>query len=108
MTTKLDIPLRGVALDNLMAVDENPILKIETSKAKSEKALPAEVGRRTDSLFCQARKSLTNTCLDLEKWESKSRPRNRTFRKSFSPWTEGEKTILFIRVDYSGQSGRTD
>lgn len=109
MTTKLDTPLRGTVIDNLMAVDENSIRKIEPSNYHAyqveaskldEKTVVAEVGGKLRYFSDQTEFDKYTT--DLSAWESQIAPvRN----ANLSSWTEGEKELLFIRVDFPDNQG---
>jgi len=100
MTTKLDIALRGIVLDNLMAVDENSVRKIEPSNAGFEKnKIAAEVGGKT--VYFDDESKFDEYVRDLTTWETKIAPS----RNAVSPWTEGSKTLLFIRIDFPDRPG---
>ncbi|MGC2237036.1 MAG: FG-GAP-like repeat-containing protein, partial [Pyrinomonadaceae bacterium] len=110
MTTKLNVPLRGVALDDSMAVDENTVRKIEPSEYKSRKvdtSKIAENGIAADAggklIYFSGRADFDKYVADLENWESKIGPDKSSAR--LSPWTTGDKTMLFIRVDYPDRPG---
>jgi hypothetical protein len=108
MTTKLKIPLRGVVLDDLMAVDENSVRKIEPAEYASKHVDPTKVSQNgivAESggklVYFSGREEFDSYVSDLAAWESKIAPD----RTRLSPWTEGSKTILFIRVDYPDRPG---
>ena len=97
MPTKLGIPLRGVVLDDLMAVEESAVRKIETAQLNNE-AITAEVGGALRTFAGE--KEYEEFVRDLEAWESKPAP-----TRELSPWTEGVKKLLFIRVDFPDREG---
>jgi hypothetical protein len=110
MTTKLNVPIRGVALDDSMAVDENSVRKIEPSEYESRKvdaskiaenAVVADAGGKL--IYFSGQKDFDKYVSDLKDWESKIAP-DKT-RSRLSPWTTGDKTMLFIRVDYPDRPG---
>jgi hypothetical protein len=108
MTTKLEIGLGGVVLDDLMAVDEdsarvlssNEIAarNISVDKFNKEKVF-AEVGGKIVSFANKAK--FDEYARDLVEWETKISPS----RNALSPWTEGAKTLLFIRIDFPDRPG---
>jgi hypothetical protein len=109
MTTKLDIPLRGVVLDDLVAVDENSVKRIEPAEfalsgvetAKLAKnGIVAEAGGELN--YFSSEKEFEIYVHDLETWESKLAP---VRTDNLSPWTEGTKRLLFIRVDFPDRPG---
>ncbi|HEX8250349.1 MAG TPA: FG-GAP-like repeat-containing protein [Pyrinomonadaceae bacterium] len=113
MTTKLDIPLGGVVLDDLMAVDENSARKIERAEFAArgvdvnklgETGIAAEVGGKL--LYFRDEKEFDKYARDLRNWEDKIAPtKPDNSANQASPWTEGAKTMLFIRVDFPDNQG---
>lgn len=116
MTTKLDIPLQGIVLDGLMAVDENPLRKIEETEYEllgidlfrlGEYGVAAEVGG--EIIYFSNQTELDNFVRRQIEWESKIGPvrplKDLAPEESASPWTEGLKTVLLIRVDFSDRPG---
>jgi hypothetical protein len=108
MTTKLDAPIRGVILDDLIAVDENSVLKIEPSEygargvevaRLNQNGVAAESGG--EIRYFTSGTEYAAFVRDLETWEAKNQPH----RDSLSPWTEGQKNMLFIRVDFTDRPG---
>lgn len=108
MTTKLDIPLRGVVLDDLIAVDENSVRKIEPAEFAArgveiaklgENGIAAEAGGELK--FFETQAEFEKFARDLEVWETKHAPN----RNDLSPWTVGDKSLLFIRVDFPDRPG---
>lgn len=93
MTTKLDIALRGIVLDGLMAVDENSVRKLESAE------IAAEVGGET--IYFADERKFDEYVRNLTNWEMKIAPS----REDISPWTEGSKTLLFIRIDFPDRPG---
>lgn len=108
MTTKLDTPLRGVILDDLMAVDENSIRKLDGSEFAARGVDPARLGANKivadvggELRFFMNNAELEKFVRDLEEWESNHAPH----QSEISPWTEGNKSLLFIRVDFPDRPG---
>ncbi|HLM02012.1 MAG TPA: FG-GAP-like repeat-containing protein [Pyrinomonadaceae bacterium] len=114
MTSKFGIPLRGIVLDDLMAVDENGWRKIEPQEylergidaaRLGENGVAAEVGERV--VYFGDERQFDEYVRDLIDWEMKIAP-VRQFDSSggaLSPWTEGAKTLLYIRVDFPDRQG---
>jgi hypothetical protein len=109
MTTKLNIPIRGVVLEDLIAVAENSVKKIETADFVAQGVETAKLGE--NGVVCEVggkvryfsdQNELDKYVLDLEKWESKIGPSR---ADELSPWTEGTKKLLFIRVDFPDRPG---
>jgi hypothetical protein len=99
MTTKLDIPLRGVVLDDSMAVDEDSVRKIEAAGG-----IAAEVGGKLVRFSNQA--EFDAYARDLARWETTIAPvKPDVGENQLSPWTEGVKTLLFIRIDFPDRQG---
>jgi FG-GAP-like repeat len=94
MTTKLDIPLRGVVLDNLLAIDENSVRIVE----KKER-IAAEIGG--ELVYFADEREFDEYVRKLSGWERKISPST----ANVSPWTEGSKTLLFIRIDFPDRPG---
>ena len=116
MTTKLSIPLRGIILGDMAVVDENPLRKIERSEYASlsvdfadlnESVVIAEVGGQL--AYFPDQQALDLYVRDIIEWESKIGPvRPENFLNPgelASSWTEGLKTVLFIRVDFPDRPG---
>ncbi len=116
MTTKLDIPLQGIVLDGMIAVDENVVRKLEPTEYESrgvdlsklgEYGIPAEVGGKVVHFSNQS--ELENFVREQIEWEAKigpARPKERLAPEELaSPWTEGPKTVLLIRVDFPDRPG---
>lgn len=105
MTTKMAIPMQGIAIDSEMAVDESPAQKIDKTRSK------AEIGGRTR--YFADEKSMAEYIDEQIKWESVIGPTRPTATETSgkSPeatadsWTEGAKTIQVIRVDFSDRPG---
>jgi hypothetical protein len=111
MTTKLDIPLRGIVLDNLIAVDENSARIVEPSELAERNVeketidkyeVIAEVGGNL--IYFPDRKGFDEYLRDLTAWEKTIAPSYLDY-SSLTPWTEGAKTLLFIRIDFPDRQG---
>jgi hypothetical protein len=113
MTTKLDIPLQGVVLDNLLAVDENSVRKIGAAEIAARNIgkevidgykVIAEAGGKL--LRFRDEGEFDKYARDLNEWEAKIAPvKPGDSANQSSPWTEGAKTLLFIRVDFPDNPG---
>ena len=112
MTTKIDIPLQGVALDDLMAVDENSVRVVEPSELAARRievdsAETAWSRNPAASRFVfPVKRNFDEYARDLADWEANIAPvRSSAAENQLSPWTEGAKTLLFIRVDFPDRQG---
>jgi hypothetical protein len=116
MTTKLNIPLQGIVIDGTMAVDESPVKIIEPANYEKREVdlsklanagIAAEVGGEITYFSNQT--ELNNFINDQIEWESKIGPvRPKEKLKSgemASSYTEGPKTVLFMRIDFSDKQG---
>lgn len=108
MTTKLNLPLHGVILGDLIAVDEDSIRKIDPSEFAARRVDTAKLGNTTvvadvggETRFFADRDAFERFTRKLEAWESKPGPNE----QDLSPWTEGTKTLLFIRIDFPDRPG---
>ncbi|HEY0427793.1 MAG TPA: hypothetical protein VGC76_08420, partial [Pyrinomonadaceae bacterium] len=108
MTTKLDIALRGIVLDRSMAVDENSIRKLSPSELAArnikadkfgENRIVAEVGGNL--IYFADERKFEDFVQESINRETKISP----LRSEISPWTEGAKTLLFIRIDFPDRPG---
>ena len=116
MTTKLQIPLQGVVLDNVMAVDENPLREINPAEYSQLNIDSEKVGERGaavetggELIYFSDRQQLEIYVKELIEWESQIGPvrpdKGRVNEPALSPWTEGVKTFLIIRVDFPDRPG---
>jgi uncharacterized delta-60 repeat protein len=124
MTTKLNIPLRGVRVGDRIALAESPVRVLgpeERDPSGGVKGIEAEVGGRIERF---------ESAEQLEKFEEKLKSREMSIGPGAgggaeassesstsseasasggvtpqSPWTEGAKTVLFMRVDFSDAAG---
>ncbi len=117
MTTKLNIPLRGVVVGDRVALAESPVRLLDEDERVSGPGSPgvdAEVGGKV--LHFESREELDRFGAELEKREmtigpSAGAPAVKgadapvTNVTPDSPWTEGAKTILVMRVDFSDVPG---
>jgi hypothetical protein len=110
MTTKYGIPLRGVYLDDLMALDEDSVRAIEPSEYAARNidatrlgagGAAAEVGGAF--VYFPSRREFEKYVSEVNAWEEKIAPVPDS--ANLSPWTEGAKTVLFIRVDFAERTG---
>jgi len=94
ITTKLNIPLQGIILDDVMAVDEDPVRRVDPSQFQAlnvdrAKALTggpvAEVGGKL--VYFSSQSDLENFVRDEIAWEEKIGPVRPTAVEALSPWT---------------------
>jgi len=116
MTTKLNIPLQGIVIGDTMVVDENPVRKVDSTEYAERgvdeskigaDGVAAEVGGKVGYFSDQS--NLNNFVREQIEWESKIGPvrpqENLAPDELASAWTEGAKTVLVIRVDFSDKPG---
>lgn len=121
MTTKFDIPLQGIAIDDAAAVDENFARQLETKEYESGAVdsgkpgihgVAAELGGKTAYFSNQT--ELENFVAEEIRWEAKigpARPPTNSENDALASeqlnpaWTTGAKTVLFIRVDFPDRTG---
>lgn len=116
MTTKLNIPLQGVMTDDVMIVDENPFRQLKTAEYESravdsakmsEQGVVSEIGG--ELRYFSNQEEFENLFRGQIEWESKIGPErpqeNLAPEETASSWTEGPKTVLVIRVDFSDKPG---
>lgn len=105
MTTKMAIPMQGIAIDSEMAVDESPAQKIDKTRAR------AEIGGRT--MYFADEQAMAEHIDEQIKWESAIGPTSPSAATAIGQapeatadsWTEGAKTLLVIRVDFPDKPG---
>ena len=107
ITTKLNIPLQGITLDGVMVVDEDPVrrvhpsqfqaLNVDRTKVVNSEAV-AEVGGKL--VYFSSQPELEKFVSDQIAWEARIGP-----VLDQSNWTEGVKTVLFIRIDFPDKPG---
>ena len=111
ITTKLNIPLQGITLDGVMAVDEDPVRRIHPSQYPafrvdrarvSDGGAVAEIGGKL-AYFSSPSELETFVSHQIE-WEATIGPVRPQPGEELS-WTEGTKTVLFIRVDFPDRPG---
>ena len=113
MTTKFDIPLQGIVLDGWMAVDENPLRTLEANEFESHsvelsklkgQGVVAEVGG--SPMYFSNEVELDSFVREQISWEATIGPvRSKNEDQPRSSWTEGPKTVLFIRIDFPDRPG---
>ncbi len=125
MTTKLNIPLRGVVMGDVIALAESPVRVLDADEegaAPVGQGIDAEVGGRV--MHFNDRKELERYEEELKKREltigpggtGKTREADgATDAKetdapvgdvtAASPWTQGPKTVLLMRIDFSDAPG---
>ncbi|HEX8493233.1 MAG TPA: hypothetical protein VF658_10365 [Pyrinomonadaceae bacterium] len=131
MTTKMNIPLRGVKMDGVIALAESPVRVLKVEEGDTPSAAPgidAEVGGKI--LHFEDQEQLNRFEEKLKKREMTIGPESIEASSTnitgatvadgetaaaemaeasglvaASPWTEGPKTVLVIRVDFSDKPG---
>ena len=116
MPTKLHIPLQGIIIGDVMAVDESPARIVEPTKYAalaidasklSEYGAAAEIGGEVK--YFSAQSELNDFVNEQIEWESKigpTRPQEKLApNETTSTWTEGAKKVLYIRVDFPDKPG---
>jgi hypothetical protein len=114
MTTKYDIPLAGVVIENAIVLDENPARKLDSAEYAArgidqsrlnETGVAAEIGGKIE-YFADA-SAFENFVREQIEWEAKIAPRKSAADAAApgSVWTEGPKTVLVVRVDFSDRPG---
>ncbi len=103
-TTKFNMPIRGVALDEKIALHHRPLRVIKKlGKGNASSSLQAIVGGLTKSFKDQ------NDLYAYEKGQTAAEmrvgPRMTADLDEPNPWTHGHKKVLFIRVDFSDMAG---
>jgi len=122
--TRRDLPLNGIALDQLLAVSENPVRLLEPEEVEDIKALakeavcgvsglPAiinnqptgvEVGGRVLFLCHPSHVDILNNQLVAADSGGPTGGGSPS-QVQASAWTEGQKNLILIRVDFSDLSG---
>jgi hypothetical protein len=95
ITTKLNIPLQGVVLDGVMVVDEAPVRRVQPAQA--------EIGGKVVSFSSPS--ELESFVQDQVAWEETIGPVRSVAGELSSPWTQGVKTVLVIRIDFPDRTG---
>ena len=105
MTTKLDIPLQGIIIDDVMVVDENFVRTLNSSEiaarnlvmpTSNKTVVTAEVGGKVVNFSNESK--LAGFIREQIEWESKigpTRAASNGAETQLSPYTEGVKKILF-------------
>lgn len=133
-TTKFNIPLQGIVLDGVMALDENPLRQVEAGESATgapdalgfgDYASPAPVVAEVGGELYRfaSPQHLQKVKRELEAAEAglgpnpvKSAtqvlgsgggpgPQSGTGEDPPTPWTTGQKRVLIIRVDFSDLTG---
>ena len=115
MTTKFNIPIQGVLAGDTIILDDNPArivnagefsaLGVDQSKISSD-VVVADVGGRV--VYFPNKFEFDKFVYQEIMWESKIgpvRPGEARSDVEASPYTEGAKTVLFMRVDFSDKPG---
>ncbi|HWT00682.1 MAG TPA: hypothetical protein VN256_10585 [Pyrinomonadaceae bacterium] len=111
MTTKLNVPLRGVVMGDVIALAESPVRVLGVEESDSPAAAPginAEVGGRLQRF--ESREQLESFEEKLKMQEAAIGPGVSAGAPSdnvtaASAWTEGAKTVLLMRIDFSDKPG---
>ncbi|HEX3084406.1 MAG TPA: hypothetical protein VHP99_07795, partial [Pyrinomonadaceae bacterium] len=122
MACKKDIPIAGIAIDGVMAVDESPlrrlssidVMALSTSRTLAEGEIATELGGEVR--YFNNEQDLSAFTRALVSREMMIGPDTEEHRKRFSvdavdglsadsAWTEGPKKVLFIRIDFPDKPG---
>jgi hypothetical protein len=98
MTTKRNIPMRGVLLGEKIVVDEAPVQRIASAGQ-----IGADVGGERREFASES--DLQAFVNEQIEWESKIGPDREEANRPNSSWTEGAKTALLILVDFPDMPG---
>lgn len=122
--TRFNIPLNGIALDNLFAVNENPVRVLEPAEAAAEKPVATETvcsvsGLNSTVINQEVAVAVADETIFLCRPDhiealnerltaAESGPPNGAEEgqePEASAWTEGQKGLILIRVDFSDLAG---
>jgi hypothetical protein len=109
MTTKLNLPLRGVVMGDVIALAESPVKILDAEGSDSSAAAPgleAVVGGRVRRF--ETREQLNKFEEKLKRLETAIGPGVAAPSDGVtaaSAWTEGAKTVLLMRIDFSDRPG---
>lgn len=112
ITTKLNIPLQGITLDGVMVVDEEPVRRVHPSQYQAfnvdrarvpASGAVAEIGGKL--VYFSSPAELETFVRDQIAWEGVIGPVRPEAGEALSPWTQGVKTVLFIRIDFPDKPG---
>lgn len=101
MTTKLNVPLSGHVLGDAALIAENSVRELASSSP--ENGVKTEVGGKIVNFKNQ--KDFNDYVGNLNNWETKIAPIRSAAENQISPWTEGSKKVLYIRVDFPDRPG---
>ncbi|HEY8560789.1 MAG TPA: FG-GAP-like repeat-containing protein [Pyrinomonadaceae bacterium] len=107
MTTKIDIPLRGVYLDGLIAVDETAVRRLAPAEIPARRADGSKIAGETVVAEVGAELAYFKDESEFEGFvrELEAREAERAPSAEPQPWTIGTKRLLFIRVDFPDRKG---
>ena len=116
-SSQFGVPLCGIALDDLCAVDENPLCRLSLTDPRAERAGPCPVcalprrsaaapvltawGGQAAWACCEEHALAWNAQL-IEREEGSVGTRG---AMAASPYTTGEKRLILIRVDFDDRAG---
>ncbi len=116
MTTKLNIPLRGIIANGMVVLEESPVQRLQVSQFTTRNVdlsrlndggAVADVGGKLE--YFSNPQDLERYERDLIEWETKIGPVRPTTplrpEELASTWTEGLKKVLFLRVDFPDKPG---
>ncbi|MCK6475025.1 MAG: PKD domain-containing protein [Planctomycetes bacterium] len=118
LPSKLDVPLHGIAVGDLLALHESPLRVGEAESVLGARAAGASPAARQVAARIGAESRVFESlekALELERKliEQEDRPgpyagaaqTQGTKAVAKSAWTEGAKNLLFLRVDFSDEPG---
>ncbi|CAN5405442.1 hypothetical protein BH10ACI2_BH10ACI2_02610 [soil metagenome] len=104
MTTKLNIPLNGVMIDNKIVLSEAPYLNLNEP---TDEIPVVDIGGKSETFTSQT--ELNNFVTEEVEWENRIGPyafdRKNLADRPDTSWTEGTKRVLIIMVDFSDLPG---
>ena len=115
MTTKYNIPLQGIVIGNAIVLDESPARLMSpeelADEPKPQDGTAAQIGGKL--VYFRDRGEFDEFTRRQIEWESKIQPalsdaeaaQKDAITAPGSTWTEGAKTVLVIRVDFSDRPG---
>lgn len=102
MTTKYNIPMRGLRVGDKIILDEAPA-KLDTPADAAGQRVTADVGGSRREFGSES--EFQAFIADQIEWESKIGPDRGDSNRADSSWTEGPKKALVIMVDFPDMPG---
>lgn len=93
VSTKRGLPVHGIAIDGLLALHESAVQRLPSPP---QQPIAYRIGSRVD--YVATEEEFADLIAAQEAWEATPGPDGNTAE---SPWTEGAKTMLYIRATFS-------